>query len=116
MPIHPGRPMVLVTHKAICDQACARLVDVLASGTKPWNRWPTAGGHRQEELASLTSSEHPVLGKVSSWSGMDLPLPEYGPGIPHWQELGSRLWLTLISIHKGLLGQTVHPKETGNST
>lgn len=34
MPIHPGCPMVLVTHKAICDQACARLVDVLASGAE----------------------------------------------------------------------------------
>lgn len=32
MPIRPCHPVVLVTHKAICDQACARLVGVLASG------------------------------------------------------------------------------------
>lgn len=45
----PDHPVFLVTHKAICDQACARLVGVLASGalspeTGGPRRWAQAGG------------------------------------------------------------------------
>lgn len=43
MPVHPYHPMVLVTHKAICDRACARLVGVLASGAPS----PGTGGPLQ---------------------------------------------------------------------
>lgn len=56
MPDYPYHPMFLVGdaygHLRSCLCQVGRSLGV--RGTKPWDRWPTAGGHRQEDLASLT--------------------------------------------------------------
>lgn len=76
MPVHPYHSMFLVTHTAICDQACARLVGVLASGAlSPGTGGPLqVGTGRRTWLASLVftaSCAEPGVQPV--WDGPSSP-------------------------------------------